>query len=120
MPVDAARHPRRAAGAYMGGPMRDDVRDAEPGWTTSPPDDVVVLEGVSKHYRMGEVDIPALNNVDLRIPRGQFLAVVGPSGSGKTTLLNLLGGIDSPTSGRIVIDGVDISAYTQHQLTHFR
>ncbi len=83
-------------------------------------DDVIVLEGVGKHYQMGEVDIAALDDVDLRIPRGEFVAVVGPSGSGKTTLLNLLGGIDSPTHGRIVIDGVDISAFTPHELTHFR
>jgi putative ABC transport system ATP-binding protein len=83
-------------------------------------DDVVILEGASKHYRMGEVDIPALSGVDLRIPRGEFVAVVGPSGSGKTTLLNILGGIDTPTSGRVVVDGVDISSYRQHQLTHFR
>jgi len=83
-------------------------------------DDVVVLEGVGKHYHMGEVDIPALSDVDLRIPRGEFVAIVGPSGSGKTTLLNLLGGIDTPSAGRIVVDGIDISSYSQHQLTHFR
>ena len=83
-------------------------------------DDVVVLEGASKIYRMGEVDIPALQNVDLRIPRGEFVAVVGPSGSGKTTLLNLLGGLDSPTHGRIVVDDVDITGFTQKQLTIFR
>lgn len=83
-------------------------------------DDVVVLEGASKIYRMGEVDIPALQNVELRIPRGEFVAVVGPSGSGKTTLLNLLGGLDSPTHGRIVVDGVDITGFSQKELTIFR
>ncbi len=83
-------------------------------------DDIIVLENVGKHYQMGELDIPALDDVDLRIPRGEFVAIVGPSGSGKTTLLNLIGGIDSPTHGRIVVDGVDISAFTQHELTHFR
>ena len=84
------------------------------------PDDVIVLENVGKHYQMGEVDIAALDDVELRIPRGEFVAIVGPSGSGKTTLLNLLGGIDSPTHGRIVVDGIDISDFSQHELTHFR
>ncbi|MHB8705605.1 MAG: ABC transporter ATP-binding protein [Coriobacteriia bacterium] len=83
-------------------------------------DDVVVLEDASKIYRMGEVDIPALQHVNLRIPRGEFVAVVGPSGSGKTTLLNVLGGLDSPTHGGIVVDGVDITSFSQKQLTIFR
>ncbi|PKQ38304.1 MAG: macrolide ABC transporter ATP-binding protein [Actinobacteria bacterium HGW-Actinobacteria-1] len=83
-------------------------------------DDVVILERASKIYRMGEVDIPALRNVDLRIPRGEFVAVVGPSGSGKTTLLNLLGGLDTPTHGTIVVDGVDLTGFSERQLTLFR
>ncbi|MDO8964934.1 MAG: ABC transporter ATP-binding protein [Coriobacteriia bacterium] len=69
---------------------------------------------------MGEVEVHALNHTDLLIPRGEFVAILGPSGSGKTTLLNLLGGIDSPTLGRIVIDGEDISTYNQRDLTLFR
>ncbi|MBI5231969.1 MAG: ABC transporter ATP-binding protein [Coriobacteriales bacterium] len=69
---------------------------------------------------MGEVEVHALNHSDLRIPRGEFVAVLGPSGSGKTTLLNLIGGIDSPSSGSIVIDGLDISAFSRKQLTLFR
>ncbi|KAF0209430.1 MAG: ABC transporter-like [Actinobacteria bacterium] len=83
-------------------------------------DDVVVLEGASKVYRMGEVDISALREVDLRIPRGEFVAIVGPSGSGKTTMLNLLGGLDTPTHGSITVDGTDITGYTERQLTFFR
>jgi putative ABC transport system ATP-binding protein len=101
--------------------QRLDAVTAAPRYVAEPrDDDVIVLDDVGKHYQMGEVDIPALDSVDLRIPRGQFVAIVGPSGSGKTTLLNLIGGIDSPTHGRLVVDGVDISAFTQHQLTHFR
>ncbi|MDO8950591.1 MAG: ABC transporter ATP-binding protein [Actinomycetota bacterium] len=69
---------------------------------------------------MGEVDISALREVDLRIPRGEFVAIVGPSGSGKTTMLNLLGGLDTPTHGSITVDGTDITGYTERQLTFFR
>jgi len=85
-----------------------------------PKQDIAILEQVEKIYRMGEIEIPALKQFDLRIARGEFLAVVGPSGSGKTTLLNLLGGIDTPSSGRIIIDGEDIAKYNQGQLTYLR
>lgn len=83
-------------------------------------DSIVVLEGACKNYQMGEVLIKALCDVDLEVKRGEFLVVLGPSGSGKTTLLNLLGGIDTPTSGRIIIEGVDISRFNQRRLTLFR
>lgn len=79
-----------------------------------------VLENVSKIYRMGEVEITALLVKDLKIQRGEFVAVLGPSGSGKTTLLNLLGGIDTPTSGSILIDDIDISSFSQRRLTGLR
>ncbi len=81
---------------------------------------LVVLEDVVKTYPMGEVEVTALNHTDLVLDRGEFVAILGPSGSGKTTLLNLIGGIDSPTAGRIVIDGEDITHYRQHELTMFR
>jgi putative ABC transport system ATP-binding protein len=83
-------------------------------------DTLVVLEDVVKSYEMGEVTVTALNHTDLTLKRGEFVAILGPSGSGKTTLLNLLGGIDSPTEGSIIIDGEDISTYDQRQLTLFR
>ncbi|MDO8915587.1 MAG: ATP-binding cassette domain-containing protein, partial [Coriobacteriia bacterium] len=83
-------------------------------------DTLVVLEDVVKTYEMGAVTVTALNHTDLTLKRGEFVAILGPSGSGKTTLLNLLGGIDTPTEGRIVIDGEDISTYDQRQLTLFR
>lgn len=79
-----------------------------------------VLKGVNKIYHMGEVEIHALKNVNLEIKEGEFLAVLGPSGSGKTTLLNLLGGLDTPTSGQIMIDSSDISRYSRRKLTLFR
>lgn len=78
------------------------------------------MQKVSRIYQMGEVQIPALNNVDLKIQSGEFLVVLGPSGSGKTTLLNLIGGIDSPTQGKIVVDKVDISQFKENQLTRYR
>ncbi|HEY3407662.1 MAG TPA: ABC transporter ATP-binding protein [Propionicimonas sp.] len=81
---------------------------------------LVVLEDVVKTYRMGEVEVTALNHTDLVLDRGEFVVILGPSGSGKTTLLNLIGGIDSPTAGRIVIDGEDITHYRQRELTMFR
>ena len=81
---------------------------------------LVVLEDVVKTYRMGELRVTALNHTDLVLNRGEFVVILGPSGSGKTTLLNLIGGIDSPTEGRIVVDGEDITHYRAHQQTIFR
>ncbi|TLM69739.1 MAG: ABC transporter ATP-binding protein [Actinobacteria bacterium] len=81
---------------------------------------IVKLDDVERVYKMGEVEVHALQHTHLEIPRGEFVAVLGPSGSGKTTLLNLIGGIDSPTSGTVVIDGQDIAKHNRRQLTYFR
>ena len=75
---------------------------------------------VTKHYRREAIDIPVLDNIDLEIARGEFLALMGPSGSGKTTLLNLIAGIDKPNSGRVVIDGKDITKLDERQLAKWR
>lgn len=84
-------------------------------------DDVVVrLERVSRIYRHGGIEVPALQEVDLEIRRGEFSALVGPSGSGKTTLLNLIGGLDSPTSGRIWIGDVETTRLSSSQLADVR
>lgn len=83
-------------------------------------DDLIVMRGVSRTYKMGEVEVNALHIDELRIRRGEFVAVLGPSGSGKTTLLNLIGGIDAPTSGSIVFDGQEISQLDRKRLTLFR
>ena len=80
----------------------------------------VFLENVSKTYQMGEVEVKALKEVDLTITKGKFVVVLGPSGSGKTTMLNCIGGIDSPTSGTIIVGGNDISKLTEKELTKFR
>ena len=81
--------------------------------------DLIVLDGVSKIYRRGASIIHALKNIDLVIHEGEFVSVIGPSGSGKTTLLNIIGGIDSPTEGSVVIDGIKLTELGS-DLTMFR
>ncbi|MEM0441364.1 MAG: ABC transporter ATP-binding protein [Candidatus Caldarchaeum sp.] len=72
-------------------------------------DYVVVLENVRKIYKNNGIQTVALDGVNLKVRRGEFVAIVGPSGSGKSTMLNMLGALDRPTEGRVIIDGVDIS-----------
>ena len=81
---------------------------------------LVQLDGVSKIYGDGATELRALDRVSLDIYRGEFIVVLGPSGSGKTTLLNLLGGIDTPSEGRIVVGGSDIGRFSDGQLTEYR
>lgn len=83
-------------------------------------DILLQLEDVSRTYRMGAVEVKALKNVSLDVARGEFLVILGPSGSGKTTLLNLVGGMDSASSGRIMVDGMDITALDEKGLTAYR
>lgn len=83
------------------------------------PEAVIQAEGLEKVYLDG-TDVRALRGVDLVVPRGAFLAVMGPSGSGKSTLLNLLGTLDLPTAGRIVVDGLDLSGLSGDALADFR
>jgi putative ABC transport system ATP-binding protein len=80
----------------------------------------VRLRNVTKTYQMGEVQVHALRGMDLEVQKGQFVVVVGPSGSGKTTTLNLIGGLDSPTSGELVVAGADIAGYGEDELTTYR
>ncbi len=81
---------------------------------------LVQVQHVFKTYQMGEVQVHALRGIDLAVQAGEFLVVVGPSGSGKTTLLNLLGGLDSPTDGSLLIAGEDIADYDERRLTAYR
>ncbi|MDY3920144.1 MAG: ABC transporter ATP-binding protein [Candidatus Limivivens sp.] len=83
-------------------------------------EDFVKLENVSKIYRMGEVEIRAVDGINFSIKKGEFVVVVGPSGAGKTTVLNILGGMDTATSGRVLVDGEDIAGYSQRKLTGYR
>lgn len=81
---------------------------------------MIELEKLKKTYNMGNIEVPALRGVDLRIDSGEFLAIMGPSGSGKSTLLNMIGLLDAPTSGNIVIDGVDVSSLDENDRSDFR
>ena len=81
---------------------------------------LVQLKGVSKAYKKGKEQVKVLSALDLDIHRGDFLALMGPSGSGKTTLLNLLGGLDSPTSGELIIGGQRLDKMSSSQLTKWR
>ncbi len=80
----------------------------------------VSLKDVKKVYRMGEVSISACDGIDFEIEKGEFAIIVGPSGAGKTTVLNILGGMDSATSGDVLVDGQNISEYKNRQLVDYR
>lgn len=83
-------------------------------------DAFVKLEQVTKVYRMGEVEIRAVDGIDFEIQKGEFVVIVGPSGAGKTTVLNILGGMDSASTGRVWVDGQDIAKYSAKALTKYR
>lgn len=82
--------------------------------------EIVRLDGVSKVYGEGETKVRALKKVSMSIEQGERLAIVGPSGSGKSTLLHMIGGVDTPTVGRVIVDGEDITQYKDEQLAVFR
>lgn len=81
---------------------------------------IVQLKDVTRAYESGDHVLYALNKVNLELDEGKFVVVLGPSGAGKSTLLNLLGGLDSPTSGQIVVDGKDISTLSKNELAGYR
>lgn len=83
-------------------------------------ENIVELKNVSKIYKTGEKEFKALDNIDLQIQEGEFVVILGPSGAGKSTLLNLIGGMDTPTSGMVVVDKKDISKYNEEKLSEFR
>ena len=80
----------------------------------------IEFKNVVKEYKMGEVSIKALDNTNFQIEKGELVVIVGPSGAGKTTALNILGGMDTVTSGEVIIDGKNISKFKNKQLTKYR
>ena len=81
---------------------------------------LIQLINISKSYQRDSLEIPVLSNINLEVPEGEFLALMGPSGSGKTTLLNLIGGIDEPTEGKVVVADKEISSFGQSELAKWR
>jgi putative ABC transport system ATP-binding protein len=81
---------------------------------------MIKLENITKVYRMGTENIHALSGIDLVVKEGEFVAIVGPSGSGKSTLLHIIGGLDSPTSGIVSVDGQDLSRASDGELSRYR
>lgn len=80
----------------------------------------VKLQEITKIYKMGEVEIRAADHISFSIEKGEFVVIVGPSGAGKTTVLNILGGMDTATSGKLLVDGQDVTAYNARRLTGYR
>jgi len=81
---------------------------------------IVELRGLDKHYQQGELQVKAIDNVSLTIEKRDFAALCGPSGSGKTSILNLIGGLDSATSGKVLLEGMDLSALSNGELAEVR
>jgi len=81
---------------------------------------LIELRSVDKSYKLGEMTVHALRGMNLSIAPGEFVMLLGPSGSGKTTTLNLIGGLDSPTSGQVIVEGEDIASYDDRRLTTYR
>ena len=81
---------------------------------------IIKLSGINKIYRTNEIETLALENVNIEVPKGEFLSIMGPSGCGKSTLLNIVGLLDSPTSGTVEIDGTLVKDMKDKQLAAFR
>src|SRR5512141_1945042 len=106
----------------MAGALRSAVSSAtaQAAAQKSSADAVLSCERLRKVYRMGEVDVCALDGVDFHLQSGELLVLLGPSGSGKSTLLNILGGLDVPSSGRVFFAGEDMTAADEDALTQYR
>lgn len=83
-------------------------------------ENLIEFKNVKKTYMVGEKKFDALDDVSFTVPKGEFVVILGPSGAGKSTLLNLLGGMDTVSSGKIIVDGEEISSYNAKEMTHYR
>ena len=83
-------------------------------------DTVIELKDIKKLYRMGDIQVPALNGVSIQVARGEMVAITGPSGSGKSTLMNIIGCLDTPTEGTYILDGVNVSQMTDDEQAMIR
>lgn len=81
---------------------------------------VIETKNISRIYRQGDIEVKALNNVSIDFEKGEFTAIIGPSGSGKTTFLNAIGGLDQPTSGKIIINNTDVTKLKENEMIDFR
>jgi putative ABC transport system ATP-binding protein len=119
--VRESKSPTRSPhAAEMKGPAFDNRPEKSAIYPKAGTETIIRLEDVSRTYRMGRSEVKALKNVTLNIARGELIVILGPSGSGKTTLLNIVGGIDSPSSGNILVNGIDLSALDDKSLTKYR
>ena len=94
----------------LSSPLRGDLRGAR----------IIEVHNLHKTYTETEVEVKAINGIDLTFEEGEFTAIVGPSGCGKTTFLNMIGGLDAPTSGKVFINGIDISTFSSSKMIDFR
>ena len=81
---------------------------------------IIDLKNIYKNYKIGDMDVPVLKNIDLQVNEGDYLSIMGPSGSGKSTLMNIIGLLDKPTSGSYMFDGIDISKQNDHSMSAIR
>src|SRR5690242_10905109 len=81
---------------------------------------VIDIRGITKIYKMGDIEIPALRGVSLQVYEGEFISIMGPSGSGKSTMLQILGALDQPTDGEYYLDGVDVAKLNDRELAAIR
>jgi putative ABC transport system ATP-binding protein len=113
---------RKRLSGGMPNPFNHKTNHKEPLRSNGKDGEVSILQtaALTKHYRMGEVTVKALQDVDLTIEKGEFVAVMGPSGSGKSTLLHLMGGLDYPTTGEVFLAGQALSQLSDNEITRVR
>src|SRR6202171_4232907 len=100
--------------------MSTQVADISEKTIAPPAECIICTENLWKTYVMGQEQVHALRGVDLKIDRGEYVAIMGPSGSGKSTLMNLIGCLDRPTDGRYLLDGISVEALTEDELAEVR